>query len=139
MRVALFGAAVAAMGLLGACDAWETATPPAPPPAAPLEAAAPPSFEDGGCLAYLLLRRAAISAGRAQGDAAALDAAIAAWRARGAQEMTSEELAQYEVSSMATRDDESADAIAARATECVASAPRQSPQTPPGETPGAPQ
>ena len=33
---------------LAACDAWETAPPPAPPPPAPIAETAPPSFEDNG-------------------------------------------------------------------------------------------
>ena len=108
---------------LAACDAWETATPPTPPPPAPIAETAPPSFEDNGCLGYLLLSRAAILEGRAEGDSAALEAPVAAWRARGRQTLSADELVQYETSSLAEHGEEGAHAIAERARECAISAP----------------
>jgi hypothetical protein len=123
---------VLAAGLAG-CDAWETAPPPAPPSPAPIAATAPPSFEDNGCLGYLLLNRAAVLEGRAEGDSAALEAPIAAWRARGRQTLSAEELVQYETSSVAEHSDEGAQAITARARECVISAPASQAQEQEGE------
>ncbi len=123
MRAVVMSLSAAAALLLAGCDAWETAPPPTPQPAPVIEAAAP-SFEDDNCLGYLLLQRAAIAQGRAEGDAAALDAPIEAWRARGAQTLSAEELTQYETSSVAELGDSGADLIAERAQECVTGAPR---------------
>jgi hypothetical protein len=122
MRRMLMSLTLVAAPLLAACDAWETAPPPQPRPA-PVAAAAPPTFEDNGCLGYLLLQRAAIAGARAEGDAAALDPPIAAWRARGAQTLSAEELAQYETTSVANQSDDTAEVIAERAAACVTDAP----------------
>lgn len=124
----VFLTALGAAMLLAACDAWETAPPPPPPQPAPITETAPPAFEDNGCLGYLLLQRAAILEGRAEGSSGALEAPIAAWRARGAQTLSAEELTQYETSSVAAHGDEGAEAIATRAGECAASAPSQGEQ-----------
>jgi hypothetical protein len=134
MRAIILSFSVGAAALLAACDAWETATPPPTPPRSTMAAPAPPSFEDNGCLAYLQIRRAAILDGRAQGDAAALDAPIAAWRARGAQTLSADELAQYEASSTVVHEVQSAGTIAERAEACVRDAPQvpSSAGTPPG-------
>lgn len=130
MRFLVVSFSLGAAGLMAACDAWETAPPPAPsPPPAALEAAAP-SFEDNGCLAYLLLQRTAVVQGRAEGEAAALDPPIAAWRAQGAQTLSAEELTQYETSSIAEHGGDGASVIAERAEACVTSAPVQTAPTP---------
>lgn len=120
MRFASFGAGIAALVLLVACE-------PAPSPEAPPPPTIPQTrletFEDNGCLGYLLLQRAAILEGRAQGNAAALDAPIAAWRAAGTQILSADELAQYEATSVAVQGSEAAEVIATRAASCVTSAP----------------
>lgn len=130
MRLSFLTLGVSAAVLLGACDAWETAPPPPPTKAAVVETA-PPTFEDNSCLGFLLLQRAAIAGGRAQGDVAPIETALAAWRAQGAQTLSADELAQYETSSVAVSDNENAQTIAERAQACVISAP-PAPATPPG-------
>jgi hypothetical protein len=137
MRFSLLILGVSAAVLLGACDAWETAPPPAPSTAAVAETA-PPTFEDNSCLGFLLLQRAAIAGGRAQGDVAAVSAAIAAWRARGGETLTADEMPQYETSSKAVSDDDNAQTIGERAQACVTSAPQApaAPATPPETPPG---
>ncbi len=124
MRRLILSMIVGAAPLLAACDAWETAPPPQPAPASVVPAA-PPSFEDNGCLGYLLLYRAAILSGSVQGEAGALEAPIAAWRARGAETLSTEQLAQYETTSVTSQGDDGAEVIAERAQECVTSAPTQ--------------
>jgi hypothetical protein len=119
MRFA-WAAAVLGVMALAACD-------PAPEPKAPEPPIVPENrletFEDTGCLGYLLLQRTAISEGRAQGDTAALDAAVAAWRGAGTGILSADELAQYEATSVAVQRSEPADVIAERAAGCVTSAP----------------
>lgn len=116
MMRTMFAAAMAALAGLGAC------TPPAP------DAEAPPAetatFEDGGCLGYLLLQRSAIAEGRAQGDEAALGTALEAWRASADGTLSATELAQYEASSAAVQDDAGATTIESEAARCVATAPQ---------------
>jgi hypothetical protein len=143
MRLSFLTLSVSAALVLGACDAWETATPPPVPPPAPIAETAPPSFEDNSCLGYLLLQRAAVVEGRAQGEVAALGTAITAWRARGAAALSADELAQYETSSVAVLDDESSSVIGERAQACVTSAPptpapatTPAPSTPQSTPPG---
>lgn len=133
MRLSFLTLAISASVLLAACDAWETAPPPPPPDPAAVAETAPPTFEDNSCLGFLLLQRAAVTGGRAQGDTAVIEAAIAAWRARGAQTLSADELAQYETSSVAVSDDESAQTITDRAEACVTSAPQAPATTPPPE------
>lgn len=141
MRLSFLTLGVSAAVLLGACDAWETAPPPAPSTAAVVETA-PPTFEDNSCLGFLLLQRAAITGGRAQGDVAPIESAIAGWRAQGEQTLSADELSQYETSSIAVSDDENAQTIAERAQACVTSAPpapvapETAPATPPAMPPG---
>jgi hypothetical protein len=57
------------------------------------------------CMAYLALQSTAVSEGRAEGDAVALDAAGAAWRGLAEQKYTADELAQYFASTVAVFDD----------------------------------
>lgn len=47
------------------------------------------------CMAYLSMQSAAVSEGRASGDAAALDASASAWRAFAERKYTSSELETY--------------------------------------------
>lgn len=115
MRI-IFAAAMASMAALASC------TPPPQETEAP--AAQTASFEDGGCLGYLLLQRTAIAEGRAQGDEAVLGTALEAWRAAADGSLSATELAQYEASSVAVQDDAGATTIESEAARCVAIAPQ---------------
>lgn len=92
--------------------------------APPLEQTPLATFEDGGCLGALLAHRVAVNEGRAQGDSAALTAAIDAWRRAGADALSADELAQYEASSFAGESNADAEEIEVRAENCIASAPQ---------------
>ncbi|MBC7769516.1 MAG: hypothetical protein H7124_12090 [Phycisphaerales bacterium] len=115
MRARSLGAALAAAALLAACD-------PAPMES-PAETQAA-SFEDGGCIAILLLQRNAIALGGAQGDEAPLTVAIAAWRAAAENSLSTAELAQYEASSLAVENDTGPADLQARAATCVQTTPQ---------------
>jgi hypothetical protein len=119
MRIASLVTVAAALVLLAACTPPAQQSRDAPPAAETTE-----MFNDNGCLGYLLLQRAAMGENRASGDVAPLEAATAAWRASARHTLTADELAQYEASSFAVQDDETAEHIAARAAACVADAPR---------------
>jgi len=114
MRTMLLGAFVLA---LAACGPTTTEAPIAETPVT-VE-----TFEDGGCLGVLLAHRAAVTEGRAQGDAAALTAAIEAWRTAGSAILSANELAQYEASSFAGESHEHDDVVTERANICFARTP----------------
>lgn len=116
MRLVSFAAAVAAL-MLAACD-----NTPAPPE--PVATETITAFEDGGCIGVLMLQRAAVIEGRAEGDAAALTEAISDWRTAAATQLSGAELNQYEASSIAVEDDLPADVLADRAEVCVTTAPQ---------------
>jgi hypothetical protein len=75
------------------------------------------------CMAYLALQGAAVSEGRAQGDAATLDAAATAWRALAEQKYLADELAQYFASSVAAFDDMPEAELTLLSGVCAANAP----------------
>jgi|GEM_PF-3220143 len=116
MRMKLVAACLMGAALIGC-------TPPAPDAETP-EQAQIATFEDGGCLGYLLLQRAAIAEGRAQGDEAALGTALEAWRASADDVLSTTGLAQYEASSVAVQDDADAATLETEAARCVADAPQ---------------
>lgn len=76
------------------------------------------------CSAFLTLQSAAVSEGRAAGDAGALDAAGVAWRALAEQKYSADELAQYFASSVAVFDDMQAAELTMISGACLNSAPR---------------
>lgn len=80
------------------------------------------TFEDNGCIGALLAHRAAVIQG-ADGDAAALTAALERWRTAALQTLSADELAQFEASSFAVEQNADAEDLAAQASSCVANAP----------------
>jgi hypothetical protein len=74
------------------------------------------------CMAYLSLQSTAVSEGRAEGDAAALDAAGAAYRVLAEQKFTPDEVAQYFASTVAVFDDAATHEVAMIAGVCAAEA-----------------
>ena len=82
------------------------------------------TFEDSGCIGALLVHRAAVNEGRAEGDSAALTAALDAWRAAARAQLSADELAHFEASSFAVESNTDAEEIELRADNCVASAPQ---------------
>lgn len=114
MRQRVLSAAFAAAALLAACG--QTATQQAEAPVA----AEPATFEDTGCLGVLLHHKQTAAAPAEQ---AALDAAIAAWRASAEGILTADELAQYEASSVAIETNSPAPEKAQRVAPCIATAP----------------
>jgi len=113
MRIIAFGFATLA---LVACSQQ------APAPSAS-EAQQSVTFEDNGCIGVLLAHRAAVIQSSAEGDAAALTAALESWRAAALQALTADELAQFEASSFAVEQNADAEDLAAQSAACVANAP----------------
>lgn len=128
--------AAAALLLLAACDRTPAVTA-APAPAAAEIATAPTGTgltvgDDGRidlagqevqCMAYLALQRDAVRAGKATGDAKALQAALDAFDARALTTMSRDEVDQYFASSVAVEDDASPAKIRATTDYCLAHIP----------------
>ena len=128
--------AAAALLLLAACDRTPAVT--AAPAAAAAEIATAPTGtgltvgDDGRidlagqevqCMAYLALQREAVRAGKATGDAKALQAALDAFDALALTTMTRDEVDQYFASSVAVEDDASPAKIKATTDYCLAHVP----------------
>lgn len=128
--------AAAALLLLAACDRTPAVT--AAPAPAPAEIATAPTGtgltvgDDGRidlagqevqCMAYLALQRDAVRAGKATGDAKALQAALDAFDARALTTMSRDEVDQYFASSVAVEDDASPAKIRATTDYCLAHIP----------------
>lgn len=130
--------AAAALLLLAACDRTPAVTAAPAPAAAAAEIATAPTGtgltvgDDGRidlagqevqCMAYLALQREAVRAGKATGDAKALQAALDAFDALALTTMTRDEVDQYFASSVAVEDDASPAKIKATTDYCLAHVP----------------
>ena len=81
--------------------------------------------EPGTCVVYLKMERAAVLAGRADGDAAAIETATASWTNVALQKLKPSELEQFEASSLAVLRDTPPDELKRESDKCVAQAPRK--------------
>ncbi len=93
---------------------------------APAPAAEEPqlaTFEDNGCIGVLLAHRGAVIQNNAEGDPAALTAALENWRTEALKTLSADELAQFEASSFAVEQGVEGEDLAARSATCVTTAP----------------